>query len=259
MTTVHLIERARSGFSLRVDENAGVLRGVKLLGLKSGNGREYLAAGLAAAAHLYEGRPVYANHRQNSRAPRRIEDKVGWISDVRSARGGLFADLHLLKSHPLTARIFESARRQPALFQMSHDAVGRERPGSRGSIIEGIVSVSSVDVVAEAATVHSLWEGLSGWPPAVSRRAAALGLLEAPGQAPPADADAQAVARAAEVRRLRNFRPGVKFIDCERRAHLIERLRRVRSPSGGGVLPLQEQLDVNAARGAEVRRLRSIR
>jgi hypothetical protein len=42
------------GASMRVDAQAGVIRGVKLLGLESRNGRTYLPDTLAQAARLYE-------------------------------------------------------------------------------------------------------------------------------------------------------------------------------------------------------------
>jgi hypothetical protein len=192
--TCRLFERvAAAGPHLRIDEANSCLRGVRLLGLVSGNGRRYAPEGVRAACHLYEGRPCYVNHRASTRGVRPVEDKVGWFENVRpAADGGLTADLHLLKSHPMSARLFEGARRRPELFQLSHDAVGRERAGSRGSVIEGIVSVASVDVVAEGATVSSLFE--SGYRPpgpaatpstsqqcaAAYRRAEELGLMEAP-------------------------------------------------------------------------------
>jgi hypothetical protein len=40
------------GVTLRVDRAAGVLRGVKLIGLQSLNGRRYLPAALTAAVGL---------------------------------------------------------------------------------------------------------------------------------------------------------------------------------------------------------------
>ena len=43
--TVRLQERVRSDYGLRVDEQNAVLRGVRILGLRSGNGREFAPAG----------------------------------------------------------------------------------------------------------------------------------------------------------------------------------------------------------------------
>ena len=61
--TEHLQEYVDSrGVALRVDRAAGVLRGVKLIGLESLNGRRYRPEALAAAVSLYEGAKVNVNH-----------------------------------------------------------------------------------------------------------------------------------------------------------------------------------------------------
>ena len=57
------------GVSIRVDRNAGVLRGVKLIGLESKNGRRYRDSALATAVGLYESAKVNVNH--SKRAPQR--------------------------------------------------------------------------------------------------------------------------------------------------------------------------------------------
>ena len=59
------------GVQLGVDREAGVLRGVKILGLQSRNGRSYLPEALSAASKLYEGAKVNVNHpKGNPLAPR---------------------------------------------------------------------------------------------------------------------------------------------------------------------------------------------
>jgi hypothetical protein len=157
--TVHLLEFVASGPGLEIDEDAGCLRNVRVLGLESANGRRYLAEGVAAAAHLYEHRPVYWNHKANPKAQRLAEDKGGWLENVRPAPdGGLVGDLHFLKSHPMTPRLLEAAARRPDFFGLSHDALGREQKGSRGRVIEGLERVNSIDLVADPASVRGLHE-----------------------------------------------------------------------------------------------------
>ncbi|HEY2838457.1 MAG TPA: hypothetical protein VGJ26_04885, partial [Pirellulales bacterium] len=71
------------GVSLRVDRAAGVIRGVKILGLESQNGRSYLPEALAAAAPLYEGAKVNVNHPKSfPAAPRDYQDRLGAIHNV---------------------------------------------------------------------------------------------------------------------------------------------------------------------------------
>jgi hypothetical protein len=157
--TVRLLEFVASGPGLEIDEDAGCLRNVRVLGLESANGRRYLAEGVAAAAHLYEHRPVYWNHKANPKTQRLAEDKGGWLENVRPAPdGGLVGDLHYLKSHPMTPRLLEAAARRPDFFGLSHDALGREQKGSRGRVIEGVDRVNSIDLVADPASVRGLHE-----------------------------------------------------------------------------------------------------
>ena len=293
--TVRLQERVRSDYGLRVDEQNAVLRGVRILGLRSGNGREYCPRGLAAACGLYEGKPCYVNHPASAREVRRVEDKCGWLENIRQAGdGGLTGDLRLLKSHPMTPRVLEAARVRPELFMLSHNAVGRERHGSRGAIIEGIARVDSVDIVSEGATCSSLFEHRYRPPPApastsqvcaeVRERARQLGLLPLAearprrtprqedadearrrrvraGRGQAADDDDSDAARARLVHRLRNPHLPADFDparDEAQRRELVESLRRAGRP-GGGVRSLQEQRDDRALTEAVIRHLRSIR
>lgn len=48
--------------SVRVDRDSGVIRGVKLIGFESKNGRTYPPSVLKGAVHLYEGAKVNIDH-----------------------------------------------------------------------------------------------------------------------------------------------------------------------------------------------------
>ena len=73
-------------FARRVDargRQAGVIRGVKVLGLESRNGRTYLPEALAQAAQLYEDAKVNVNHpKGNPAGPRDYQDRIGTIRHV---------------------------------------------------------------------------------------------------------------------------------------------------------------------------------
>ena len=77
---------------LRVDREAGVIRGVKLLGLASRNGRRYREEALSAAASLYEGAKVNINHpKGHPLSPRDYQDRLGVVRGVHFRAGdGLF-------------------------------------------------------------------------------------------------------------------------------------------------------------------------
>ena len=142
----------------RVDREAGVIRGVKLLGWKSANGREYKPDGVNPS--LYEGRVVNANHVRHGQ-DRSVYDRFGRTVNVVKRPDGLFGDVEYLKSHPLAGPVTEAAERMPGVFGMSHTAKGRERHGSGGTVIESVELVESVDLVGDPATVAGLYESRS--------------------------------------------------------------------------------------------------
>lgn len=164
--TIDLLETAYGG-DLKVDEDAGVIRGVKILGRESGNKgqsgnpREYSPKAIRQAVKLYEGLPVNFNHpnRQTPGVERAVEDRGGWLESVReSADGGIEGDLHYLKSDPRSAKVVEAAKRKPELFGLSHNARGNEVVRGGKSIVESIDLVRSVDIVTRPATTNSLFE-----------------------------------------------------------------------------------------------------
>src|SRR4029079_5122261 len=67
-----------------VDRDAGVIRGVKVLGRESRNGREYSDRALHEAARLYDGIGVNLNHpdRCEPNPVRPVEAGFGWLEAV---------------------------------------------------------------------------------------------------------------------------------------------------------------------------------
>lgn len=152
-----------SGNGLVVDRDAGIIRNVKILGYKSNNNRYYPPSTMkeAVAQNLYEQVPVFANHLLNNDDQRKIEDRLGRIINVRYVEGsGLMGDFELLKSHPMSERIFEAAERLADSFGFSHTAEGEVKKNKNGIFeITKLTKVLSVDLVATPATVSSLAEG----------------------------------------------------------------------------------------------------
>lgn len=144
----------------RVDEEACVIRGVKVLGVNSSNRRVYLPEAIRAAAHLYEGVSVRLDHPADPDDQRSVEEPFGWLRNVRvGPDGGLFADLHYLASHPFAARLVEAAKRNPSLYSLSHNADGATTEGADGVVtVHEITEVRSVDLVTDGATTRSLFE-----------------------------------------------------------------------------------------------------
>ncbi len=148
------------GVSMRVDRQAGVIRGVKLLGLESRNGRTYLPEALSQATRLYESAKVNVNHpKGNPTGPRDYQDRIGTIRHVTVRSGeGLFGDFHFNPKHALAEQLMWDAERAPENVGFSHNV--EARVGRRGDrvVVEAITRVQSVDLVADPATTRGLFE-----------------------------------------------------------------------------------------------------
>jgi hypothetical protein len=148
------------GVSMRVDRQTGVIRGVKLLGLESRNGRTYLPEALAQAAQLYEDAKVNVNHpKGNPNAPRDYQDRIGMIRGVAVRPSeGLFGDFYFNPKHVLAEQLMWDAEHAPENVGFSHNV--EARVGRRGErlVVEAITRVQSVDLVADPATTRGLFE-----------------------------------------------------------------------------------------------------
>lgn len=160
-TALHILtERSDNlGEGLIVDREAGIIRGVKILGLNSRNRRSYLREAVAQAKPLYEGVAVNIDHRAKPGDSRNCQERFGEFRAVEQrADGSLWGDLHYLKSHGMADRVCEAAERGLKTFGMSHDVKGRTAQRNGETVVEAIVSVASVDLVADAATTSGLFE-----------------------------------------------------------------------------------------------------
>jgi hypothetical protein len=148
------------GLALRVDARAGMLRGVKLIGLESANGRRYRPAALADAVSLYEGAKVNVNHpKSGPLAPRDYQDRLGVIRQVEfRPDDGLYGNLHFNPKHAVAEQLVWDAEHNPRNVGFSHNVMARlAREGER-SIVEAITHVQSVDLVADPAATQGLFE-----------------------------------------------------------------------------------------------------
>jgi len=150
------------GATLAVEREAGVIRGVKLLGPSSSNGRDYPKETMARAVGLYEGAKVNVDHPEGSAAtPRRYGDRLGALKNVRVGRGsdGLFGDLHFNPKHALAEQLIWDAEHAPENVGLSHNIKGKTTRGRNGRVVvEEIQRVNSVDLVADPATTRGLFE-----------------------------------------------------------------------------------------------------
>lgn len=150
------------GLALGVEREAGVIRGVKILGLTSRNGRVYPTGVLEQARALYEGAKVNVNHpKGNPLGPRDYQDRIGVIRNVRAtADAGLFGDLHFNPRHGLAAQLEWDARNAPENVGLSHNVLARTARRDEQTIVEAITRVVSVDLVADPAATQGLYEAM---------------------------------------------------------------------------------------------------
>lgn len=169
------------GADLRVDDRAGVIRGVKILGLASRNGRRYLPAALENAVALYEGAKVNVNHPKGAaNAPRDYQERIGVLRNVafretdadghggdghdgggrggNDRGGGLFGDLHYNPRHALAEQLAWDARHAPENVGLSHNVLAVTARRGDETVVERIERVQSVDLVADPATTRGLFE-----------------------------------------------------------------------------------------------------
>ncbi len=142
----------------------GVVKGVKIVGLKSRNGFKYSRSVLRDALPKYESSPVFVCHadpREKKLGIRSFCDHIGSLQRVHERHGGkssfgLFANLHLKMTHPLAPLIVSEIEKGTAEFGLSHHA--RVRSGKETKVILEIMEVRSVDLVDSPATTRDLFE-----------------------------------------------------------------------------------------------------
>jgi len=148
------------GLDIRVDREHGIIRGVKILGLESRNGRSYSPAALREAAPLYEGAKVNVNHpKGNPLAPRDYQDRIGFIRNVELREtDGLFGDFFYNPRHTLAEQLAWDAEHASENVGFSHNVQARVARQGDKTLVESITRVQSVDLVADPATTAGLFE-----------------------------------------------------------------------------------------------------
>lgn len=149
---------------LRVDRAAGVIRGVKLLGLESKNGRRYREPALVEAAGLYEGAKVNVNHpKGHPLSPRDYQDRLGVVRGVEFRAGeGLFGDLHFNPKHALSEQLVWDAEHAPHNVGLSHNVLAQVTRAGEEATVTAITKVQGIDLVADPASTSGLFEHADG-------------------------------------------------------------------------------------------------
>jgi hypothetical protein len=146
------------GTALPVDKEKGVISGVKILGMKSKNGRTYTPECLQNAANLYEGAKVNVDHPVAPGRPRSYQDRIGSLSNIQLQASGLYGDLHFNPKHALAEQLVWDATHTPENVGFSHDVEATTSRKGGAMFVEAVTKVYSVDLVADPATTRGLFE-----------------------------------------------------------------------------------------------------
>lgn len=148
----------------KVDREANVVRGCKVLGFTSKNGRRFTTEAIKASVTMYEGKQVYLDHPSMAdiAKARNIRDRNGILKNSRFVEGsGVHADWHFNPKHQATEAMLHEIENNPSTLGLSHNARYRYGKAEAGQdVVESIVAVRSVDFVTEPATTNGMFEGV---------------------------------------------------------------------------------------------------
>jgi hypothetical protein len=152
-----------AGDAVRIDREAGVIFGVKIIGCESRNGRHYPNDTLRQAIPLYENSKVNLDHPDGDpRKPRSYHARFGMIRNVQLRENeGLYADFWFNPKHTIAEQLLWDAEHAPDNVGFSHNVEAVVKRTSEPALVEKIVSVRSVDLVADPATTQGLFESES--------------------------------------------------------------------------------------------------
>lgn len=137
---------------------SNTIKGVKIIGTESLNGRRYPIEVLEKCYKLYEGALVNINHKLGAEG-RDYTDRIGRVVNVRCESDGLYGDL-VYNPHHRDAKSLEWwAENDQNAVGLSHMAQVRSKWTPEGvEEVTDIVKVESVDLVANPATTKGLME-----------------------------------------------------------------------------------------------------
>ena len=143
---------------LSVENDGGLIHGIKIIGLESKNGRSYPTKVLESAIEKYENVRVNVDHSQDPKKPRSYTDRMGIIKHVMLKEDGLYGDFYYNPQHPMAKQLEWDAINAPQNVGFSHVIQGKVKKQNGKVVIEEIRKVQSVDLVADPATTQGLFE-----------------------------------------------------------------------------------------------------
>ena len=161
------------GVAMRVDRQAGVIRGSEGAGPEVAQRPDLSARGLGPGRRALrrregERQPPQDEPLRAARLPgphRRDPQRRS-----RGASEGLFADFHFNPKHALAEQLLWDAEHAPENVGFSHNVEARTSRRGEEVVVEAILRVQSVDLVADPATTRGLFESTGDAEPTRLRR-----------------------------------------------------------------------------------------
>lgn len=151
-----------AGTAPRIDEKAGVIYNVLILGRKARNRRHYTDEAKEAAVTYgtYENLQVYIGpHKKKRIAKRSPNDHAGELRNTRLAPDGIRGDLHYNRASRGGKLALEIAKRFPKHFGLSHHADVAGYIGEDGEkYITRILEATVADIVKDPSTTDNVFE-----------------------------------------------------------------------------------------------------
>jgi hypothetical protein len=150
----------------RIDREKGIIRGVKLLGVRSKNRRDYETPGVRESAKkLLSGASIYIDHPPTATTPRSYRDKFGVVGTAIEYKPGHghFGDIHFNPKNQVAEQFIWDVLFAPKSFGMSiNSAVKYADNGRRNKagdqVVESIEMLRSLDVVTRPGTTDGIFE-----------------------------------------------------------------------------------------------------
>lgn len=150
----------------RIDREKGIIRGVKLLGVRSKNRRDYETPGVRESAkRLLSGASIYIDHPATATTPRSYRDKFGVVgSTIEYKQGhGHFGDIHFNPKNAVAEQFIWDVLNAPRSFGMSINSAVKyadngRRNKSGDQVVESIEMLRSLDVVTRPGTTDGIFE-----------------------------------------------------------------------------------------------------
>lgn len=142
-----------------ISDDTPVVPRIKILGWQSKNRRQYLPE--SVTAEQYTDISVNLNHPDVPNKSRQVQERFGWFENVTKEGDGMYGDLHFNPELPYSRAFAWWAKNKPTKIGMSHDAVGQGTTKNGVFLVEKVISVKSVDLVADpASTTKGLFEAM---------------------------------------------------------------------------------------------------